>query len=307
MAASCATPSTDLPIVQRSQPLLGTFVVVAIRSSDRAKVHEAISTAFDEVRRLDAVLSLHRPDSELVRLNSQAGAAAVTVSVDLFRVLQQAQAIAQMSDGSFDVTIRPLADVWGFISKEQRLPTEEEIKAVLTLVNYRLVELDSEGRTVRFLAPGVSLDLGGIAKGYIVDRALEILKAHGFPECLIRAGGDLRVSGEWDVQIEDPAKQGRRQLINLKDAAISTSGSYENYVQAPGKRYGHILDPRTGWPAQGVIACSVTAPTCMESDVLATAFFVLGPERALRHFSQKYPIRFVLSNGFIRSSPQFPK
>jgi FAD:protein FMN transferase len=110
----------------------------------------------------------------------------------------------------------------------------------------------------------------------------------------------------WDVQLEDPAKKGRRTQIRLRDAAVSTSGDYENYFDIDGKRYAHILNPRTGLPIEGIAACSVIAPTCIESDALATAFFVLGPEDALAHFSAGYPMRFVLTNGQVAKSPDFP-
>ena len=282
--------------------MLGTFVVIAVRSPDRTKADDAISAAFAEVRRLDAILSLHRSDSELVRVNTQAAKDTVPVSEDLFAVLQKAQEISAATDRSFDITIRPLADLWGFISKQQRLPKAAEIQKTLPRVNYKLVALDSSRRTVHFLAADISIDLGGIAKGYIVDRAVETLRARGVTNALVRAGGDLRVAGEWKVQLEDSAKKGRRRTILLRNSAISTSGDYENYLQVDGKRYGHILNPRTGWPVQGITACSVIAPTCMESDALATAFFVLGPERSLARFGQKYPSRFVLSRGEIRAN-----
>jgi FAD:protein FMN transferase len=301
LAVSCATD-----LASRSQPLLGTFVVATVRSEHRAKADQAISAAFDEVRRLDAILSLHRPDSELVSVNAQAARHPVSVSDDLFKVLEKAQEIATATDGGFDITIRPLAELWGFISKQQRLPAPGEIEATLPRVKYKLVALDASRRTVHFLATNISIDLGGIAKGYIVDRAIEILRVRGFTNVLVRAGGDLRVSGKWNVQLEDPARKGRRRTILLRNAAISTSGDYENYLELDGKRYGHILNPRTGWPIEGIAACAVVAPTCIESDALATAFFVLGPDRALQHFSHKYPVRFMLSNDSIRASPQFP-
>jgi len=183
---------------------------------------------------------------------------------------------------------------------------------VLPQVNYKLIALDPAKRTVEFLAPAISLDLGGVAKGYIVDRAIEVLRARGFTNALVRAGGDLRVSGAppgqtyWEVQLEDPAKKGQRTQIPLRDAAVSTSGDYENYFEIAGKRYAHILNPRSGLPIAGIAACSVIARTCVESDALATAFFVLGPEDALANFSAEYPMRFVLTNGQVAKSPDFP-
>lgn len=300
--------------------MLGTFVTVTLYAPTREDGIAAASAAFDEFRRIDALMSAHRPDSELNRLNAGAARGPVPVSLDLFRVLEKAQALARETDGSFDITVRPLVELWGFLWKQYRLPTPEELQSVLPRVGYRQVALDAERRTVRFAAPGVSLDLGGIAKGYAVDCALEKLRSLGITNAMVKAGGDLRVTGAppgratWIVQLEDPRKQGRRATVPLRDAALSTSGNYENYFEAAGVRYSHILDPRTGLPVQGVAACTVIAPTCMESDALATGCFVLGPDRSLEKFGSRYPVRFTLAPSArgetdpgVRQSASFPR
>lgn len=270
-------------------------MVISVRGPN---AREAISAGFSEIRRIDGLMSLHRTDSELSRVNARQIA---QVSEDLFKVLAKAQEISERTEGSFDITIRPLAHLWGFIWKEYRLPTAAELAATLPRVNYRLVQLDRGRRTVRFLREGVSLDLGAIAKGYAVDCALEKLRSLGVTNAMVRAGGDLRVLGEWEVQLEDPQKRGRRETIRLRDAAISTSGDYENYFEIAGKRYSHILDPRTGLPVEGIAACTVIAPTCMEADGLATALFVYGPEKTARKFGDSINVRFV-----IRTPPGHP-
>jgi FAD:protein FMN transferase len=283
LAAGCAQRSD---FVRRAQPLLGTYVVISV---DGENVQPAISAAFEEVRRIDALMSLHRPDSELAKLNTRQ---IDVVSEDLYKVLAKAREISELTEGSFDITIRPVADLWGFIWKEYRLPTAEELEIVLPKVDYRLVQLDPARRSVRFLRDGVSIDLGAIAKGYAVDCAIEKLRSMGITNAMVRAGGDLRVMGKWRVQIEDPEKHGRRTKLRLKDAAISTSGNYENYFVVAGRRYSHILNPRTGMPVEGVAACTVIAPTCMESDALATALFVHGPERTAKRFGDSINVRF---------------
>ena len=250
---------------------------------------EAISAGFEEVRRIDGLMSLHRANSELSKLNARA---IKTVSEDLFRVLEKAREISAMTDGSFDVTIRPIAEAWGFIHKEYRVPSQAELAIALSKVNYRFIQLDADTHSVKFLRDGVSIDLGGIAKGYAVDCAIEKLRALGITNAMVRAGGDLRVMGEWPVQIEDPQKRGERTTIHLKDAAVSTSGNYENYFTLDGKRYAHILNPRTGRPVESVASCTVVAPTCMESDALATALFVYGPKRTAKRFGSKINVRF---------------
>ncbi len=306
-------------MIHRSRPLLGTFVVVSVSTADRVAAPAAISAAFAEIERVDALMSLHRPDSELVRLNQLAADGPVSVSPDLFRVIAAAQKIAADTDGSFDITIRPLTQLWGFIWKEYRLPTDAELRQVLPAVSHRRVQLDLRHRTVTFTHPGVSLDLGGIAKGYAVDCAIERLRTLGFTNAMVRAGGDLRVLGSppgaahWTVQLEDPVRRGHRTAIPLLDAALSTSGNYENFFEVNGRRYSHILDPRTGLPVEGIAACTVLAPTCLESDAWATACFVLGVEPSLGRVGPSMAVRFTLApaagrtNWPLRTSALFPR
>jgi FAD:protein FMN transferase len=283
--------------------LLGTYVTVSAYGADASQLNEAISAAFDEFRRVDALLSIHRPDSELSKLNERAAFEAVPVSEELFRVLELAQHIALETEGAFDVTIRPLTQLWGFIWKEYRLPEKAELNQALARVDFRNVELHKDRRTVRFLRQGVSLDFGGIGKGYAVDCAMEKLRAMGIERAMVKAGGDLRVLGLppgesfWEVQLEDPSKRADRPVVRLREGALSTSGNYENFFVVDGQRYSHIIDPRTGLPVQGVAACTVIARTCMESDAWATACFVYGPERSLEKFGERLAMRFVLTNA----------
>jgi FAD:protein FMN transferase len=285
LTAGCAQ-RRDL--VRRAQPLLGTYVVITAQGDNQ---DQAISAAFDEVKRIDGLMSLHRADSELSRLNARS---IKVVSEELFHVLAKAQEISRLTEGSFDVTIRPVAEAWGFVDKHYHVPSQAELAVALSKVGYRFVRLDPARRSVEFTREGVTIDLGGIAKGYAVDCAIEKLRSMGISNAMVRAGGDLRVLGEWPVQIEDPEKRGERTTITLSDAAISTSGNYENYFKVDGKRYGHILNPRTGMPVENVVACTVTAPTCMESDALATALFVYGPEKTRKRFGDSIAVRFTL-------------
>ena len=317
--AGCRTPQPSLELVRRSEPLLGTFVTITVYGENRERLHAAVSAAFEEFRRIDGLMSLHRADSELSQVNARASIEPVAISADLFRVITKAQEIAGITEGSFDITIRPLAELWGFIWKEYHLPTAEQLEDVLPRVNYRLVQLDAEHRTVHFRLAGVSLDLGGIAKGFAVDCAIEKLWSGGVSTAMVKAGGDLRVIGappgktNWIVQLEDPAKEGRRTSVQLRDAALSTSGNYENFFEIGGVRYSHILNPRTGWPVQGIAACTVIAPTCVDSDAMATACFVYGVEKSLAKLGTRYPMRFTLTpispaqdKWSIRQTDSFP-
>ncbi len=271
----------------------------------------AIAAAFDEFRAVDKLLSIHRPDSALARANHGG-----ELSPELIAVIQRALAVAKETDGAFDPTIRPLADLWGFIKKEgYRMPTDAELRIVLTKVNYRHIEIIGN----HFIkgAHDMSIDPGGFGKGYAVDRASAALQRHGIRNAMVKAGGDLRVIGlppgknHWIIQLEDPEKKGQRTPVKLRQGAMSTSGQYENFMIIEGKRYGHLLDPRTGKPIQGIAACTLTAPTCFESDAYATAAAVMGVKKSTEKFGARFGMRFVLMNddGGLRvvRTQRFPK
>jgi len=284
---TAAKPTTRL------QPHLGTFVTVTVYAEPE-KSQTAINAAFDEFRAVDALLSIHRNDSALALANGGR-----TASAELQAIIRQSLAIAHDTEGAFDPTIRPLADLWGFIKKEgYRLPRPDELHAVLPRVDYRKISI--RNNRLHFATPGMSIDPGGFGKGYAVDRAIAALQRHGITRALVKAGGDLRVIGlppgqpHWAVFIEDPKKKGQRVAVHLKSGAVSTSGNYENFFEADGRRYGHLLDPRTGQPVQGLAACTLTAPTCLESDSYATAACILGFEKSVKQFGSRYGMRFVL-------------
>ncbi len=286
-------PSKARKPVTRVQPHLGTYVSITVYG-DPAVVQPAINAAFDEFRAADKLLSIHRHDSALARANASG-----EVSTALRPVLERALAVAKDTDGAFDPTIRPLADLWGFIKKEgYRMPTGTELEIVLTKVNYRHIEL--RGNRLIKGAQDASIDSGGFGKGYAVDRAIAVLQQRGIQNAMVKAGGDLRVIGlppgqeHWTIWIEDPEKNGNRVPVKLKGGAMSTSGQYENFMVINGRRYGHLLDPRTGMPVEGIAACSLTAPTCFESDAYATAAAVLGVDKSNKQFGEKYGMRFVL-------------
>ena len=295
LLAGCQSSPPSEPVT-RLQPHLGTFVSVTVYAEPE-KARPAIDAAFAEFRAVDALLSIHRDDSALARANSGG-----PVNAELQAVLEKALAIARDTDGAFDPTIRPLADLWGFIKKEgYRLPTADELRTVLTKVDYRKVDL-RDGRLL-FAAQDMSIDPGGFGKGYAVDRAIVALQRHGITRAMVKAGGDLRVIGlppgqlHWTIYLEDPKKKGRRVAVRLQSGAMSTSGNYENFFEIDGQRYGHLLDPRTGRPIQAIAACTLTAPTCFESDAYATAACVLGVEKSEKKFSKKFGMRFVTLRG----------
>lgn len=288
---------TDAEPLTRLQPKLGTFVSVTVYAADTPETQAAINAAFAEIDAVDQLLSIHRADSALARAN-----AGGPVNDELHNVLKSALAIARQTEGAFDPTIRPLADLWGFIKKDGfRLPTDAELQSVLPKVDYRKVNV-ADGR-LRFAAEGMSIDSGGFGKGYAVDRAIAALQRHGVRNAMVKAGGDLRVIGRppgrrhWTVWIEDPEKKGRRVKVKLAAGALSTSGNYENSFTQNSRRYGHLLDPRTGQPVDEVAACTVTAPTCLESDAYATAACILGVKRSRALLGDQFGLRFVTLSG----------
>ncbi len=277
----------------RLQPHLGTFVSITVFAEPQI-AQAAINAAFEEFRVADRLLSVHRNDSKLAKVNK-----GEPINPELKLILNQALAISQETKGAFDPTIRPLADMWGFIKKERyRLPSADELRPVLPLVDYRKVNI--KNNQLEFGVKGMSIDSGGFGKGYAVDRAIEALEKAGIKNAMIKAGGDLRVIGlphgktHWTVFIEDPKKKGNRLPIHLRGGAMSTSGNYENFFIEKGKRYGHLLDPRTGQPIEGIGSCTLVAPTCFESDAFATAACVLGVEKSRELLSQRYGMRFIL-------------
>jgi FAD:protein FMN transferase len=290
-------------------------VTITAFGADEGQTQMAVSAAFDEIRRVDLLLSIHKTNSETARLNATAAVTPVEISPELAFVLSKALEIARRTEGAFDPTIGPLAQLWGFIRKEYRLPSREELERVLPFVNYRNVTIETNGARMRvsFAKQGMFLDFGGIGKGYAVDRAIEALRERGVTHAMVKAGGDLRVIGTpprkdgWEVQIEDPSKHGKRTTILLREGALSTSGNYENFFEVDGRRYSHIIDSRSGMPVEGIVSCTVTANTCIESDAYATAFFVMGAERALVQFGDEFGIRIVDTEMRVRESAKFPK
>jgi len=277
--------------VERSLDVMGSTYTVAVYGEDRFRLDEAIDAAFDEARRLDRLLSNYRPESEWSRVNREAEAGPVKVSEELFRLLDLCIRYSRESEGAFDITVGPLMKVWGFYKGTGRFPHRAEIRGALSSVGYRNVQLDPVSRTVRFLKPGVNLDPGGIGKGYTVDRMAEILKSKGVHSGLISAGSSSIYAigtppGEkgWKVSVRHP-KDSRRtvQDFYLKDESMSTSGNYEKFFVANGKLYSHIMDPRTGYPAQGMLSVSVIAPRTLDSEAWTKPYYILGREWAAKH------------------------
>jgi thiamine biosynthesis lipoprotein len=268
----------------------GTAMTTAIEmefwTEDPAVASEAGDAVLALFDRIDRQMSRYREDSELSRVNREAANGPVEVSDSLFTVLQQALRISELSHGAFDISFGSIGYLYDFRARQQ--PSDEELAEGLAKVNYRSVVLDPSANSVRFLDEGVRLDLGGIAKGYAVDRGIDILKSFGIRHARLSAGGDLRLLGDkrgkpWIVGIRDPRSESRNAMVlPLTNVAVSTSGDYERFFfDDNNERVHHILSPATGKPAKGVQSVTILGDDSITTDGLSTAVFVLGAAKGL--------------------------
>lgn len=272
---------------KESRIVMGTVVEITVTHSEEALARRAMEKAFGELERLEGMLSSHLPGSEVSLVNSRAGGEEVKVSGELLSLLALAMEVSRGSGGAFDVTVGPLVELWQF-DTGGKVPPPEELEAVLRLVGFERVVLNRERGTVRLVSEGMKIDLGGIGKGYAVDSAARLLFEEGIENAIIDAGGDLRLLGHrpgkdfWRIGIRHPRDPARLLVsLDLAGRAVVTSGDYERFFMAGGKRYHHVLDPATGLPAELCQSVTVIAGDAASADAYATAAFVLGPERGL--------------------------
>jgi thiamine biosynthesis lipoprotein len=265
---------------------------VTLSMDDQAGVSVA-TEALDQIDKLEAQLSVFRESSEVSYINRQAATEAVRVEDSLFDLLTLCKKLHRETDGTFDITSGPLTRCWGFLKREGRVPSADEIESARDLVSSTRLLLDNEARTIRFLRTGMEVNLGSIGKGYALDRVAAsiqgrvgtaLLNAGASSIVAIGAGGcDQGRDQGWSVGLRHPRdKNVRLATLRLRDCAVSTSGSEEQFFEHDGQRYGHIIDPRFGWPAQDVTSVSVVARSGAMSDALATAFYIGGRELAER-------------------------
>lgn len=279
---------------------------VSIKGYGR-KASAAIDAAIEEMRRLDGILSSYSPDSEIAQVNLWAGVKPVKVSAEALAVVKRALYFGEISDGSFDPTIFPVMRLWGFGGPQFRVPADDEIKAVLSLVDYRRVHVDEAQSTVYLEEKGMALDLGAIAKGYAVDRMAGIMRSQGVTSFIINVGGNVYAQGakpdktKWNVAVTDPRNpEDYMGYVHAQDIAIVSSGDYERYFEEGGLRYHHIVDPKTGYPSRTCRGTTVLLPSSTDADGLSTTLFILGPEatNVLSRFPGVGAI-FVLPDGKI--------
>jgi len=256
-------------------------------AESEAAARRATEAAYKEVDRLVAILSEWQPDSEVSRVNAAAGGAPVPVGPETFAVVQKAIEIGALTGGAFDITFLPLGRVWDLKRRPPLLPSPAAIAEARELVDYRRIVLDAEQHTVQLPRLGMGIGLGGIAQGFIADRVADCLRERGFSNFLVDVSGDLRVDGlvdgrPWRIGIQHPRIHGQMiAWLPVSNLSVETSGDYERYFEVDGRRYHHIMDPATGWPAAGCQSVTVVSRDTGIADALATGLFVMGPERGL--------------------------
>ena len=291
-----------------SRVSMGCVYMIVVYGRDIAPLREAAAAALDEVDRIDRLMSNYKNDSELSRVNREAAERAIKVDQELFDFIAECLRYSRESDGAFDITVGPLMKAWGFFRGEGRAPGEAELAEARNRVGYQHVILNQKDGTIFFDKAGVELDLGGIAKGYAVDRAVAVLKQHGVTSALVSSGGSTiyalgRPPGKpaWEVEVQDPVERDKiATTVRLKDQSLSVSGSYEKFFELDGVRYSHVMDPRTGRPVQGVLSVAVITGDGTSGDALDNVFYALGVERSrawLNKFSANEVIFFLPESG----------
>ncbi len=269
---------------------MGTQVRVEVWHENERAARRVIADVMTEMRRIDAAMSPFKPGSLLSRINRDAGHETVVITNELLEIIERAQAMSRLTEGAFDITFASAGHLYNY--RHKRKPTDKQLKQARQVIDYRLIQLDPGAKTIRFTRKGVRIDLGGIAKGYAVDRGIALLKQAGMTSALVSAGGDSRILGDkrgrpWMMGVRDPNKQEAMvAVLPIANEAISTSGDYERYFDEGGQRYHHILNPRTGTPVQGVQAVTVIGPDAMTTDAWSTSLFVLGVEAGLSLVNQ---------------------
>jgi FAD:protein FMN transferase len=283
-AGSCQTFQPRM--FSQSRFFLDTIIDVTVVSRSERAAAAAMQAAYAEIERLEALFSKYPSDSAIARINQQAGVAqAVHVGAEAAALIQRSLLYAEQTAGMFHPALGAVIDLWGLGGDHERVPEPDELSQALQRIDLRQVVVAAE--TAQLTQAGMALDLGGIAKGYAVDRAVAVMQDHGIRQALVNAGGDIRGLGTrpdgkpWRIGIQHPRETGLLGVVEIRDAAIVTSGDYERGFIHDGVRYHHLFDPRTGYPARDCQSVTILAPSTEAADAYATAVFVLGPERGL--------------------------
>jgi len=294
---------------EREEAIMGTRIAVQLWAEDPELARLGIDSVIAEMHRTDRLMSTYKPESQLSQVNAHAHERPITVDPDIVDVVARSFEYSRLSDGLFDVTYASVGHLYDY--RAGRHPSDGEIAAALPAVDYRQVEVDRERCTIRFLKPGMRIDLGGFAKGWAVDRGAAILRSLGIRNAMVTAGGDTRFVGDrlgkpWIVGIRDPRRDGAVVTrLPLVDEAVSTSGDYERYFEEDGVRYHHILVPGTGKSPAAVRSVTIIGPSATHTDGLTKPVFILGVERGMEYLRRVGDVDAVIidAEGAVYYSP----
>ncbi|WP_072319408.1 FAD:protein FMN transferase [Sinomicrobium oceani] len=299
-----ATISVNLhsqEIHKRVLKLMGSRFEITVVSENEAKANEEIDLAISEISRIEKLISSWDPNSQTSKINKNAGIKPVKVSAELLELIKRAKSISELTDGAFDISYASMDALWKFDGSMTKMPSEEKIKASVAKVGYKNIVLNPKDQSVLLKLPGMKIGFGAIGKGYAADKAKELLMKKGVVAGIINASGDMNTWGqqpdgsEWKVAITNPLnKNNAFALLPIDNEAVVTSGNYEKYVIFNGKRYTHIIDPRTGYPATGIVSATVFAPKAELADALATSVFVMGKDVGIDRINQLPDIECIV-------------
>ncbi|MBL8143573.1 MAG: FAD:protein FMN transferase [Acidobacteria bacterium] len=290
---------------RQSRRIMGSLAEIQVYHADAPLAARAIAAALDDMQRVDELLSLYKPASELSRMNAQAAMQPFRASADLYAFVKQCRAYHDETRGTFDPTMGPIVRAWGFFAPRPAKPDDATAAAAKARSGFDKVRLDDASQSVSYTVEGVEFDPGGIGKGYAADRAVAVLRQHGITSALVSAGGSTlyglgRPPGRegWKLAIRNPARPAMAvRYVMLRDSAISTSGASVKFVDIDGRRFGHIIDPRTGLPGEQICQVSLTAPTASDSDALAKAAYLLPREALEAMFASRAGVHVLRVEG----------
>ena len=290
---------------------MGSRFDITVVAKDSAEANQYIENAISEISRIENLISSWKENSQTSEINRNAGVKPVKVSEELFMLIQRSIRISEITDGAFDISYASMDKIWKFDGSMTQMPSEEEIENSIRKVGYKKIILDAENSTVYLSEEGMKIGFGAIGKGYAADKAKDLLISQGVVAGIINASGDMNTWGkqpsgeDWKVAITNPFDKNKAfALLPIKNSAVVTSGDYERFVNFNDTRYSHIIDPRTGYPATGIISATVFAPKAELADALATSVFVMGIETGLNRINQLPGIECIIidENGNVHRS-----
>lgn len=302
---------TSQEIYKRTLKLMGSRFEITVVANNQNEADNYIDLAVSEISRIESLISSWDPESQTSAINANAGIRPVKVDPELFSLIERCIGISKLTDGAFDISYASMDRIWKFDGSMTEMPSSVAIQKSVSKVGYQNIELNPAKSTVFLKLPGMKIGFGGIGKGYAADKAKALLERHNVTSGIINASGDMNAWGsqpngsDWQVAITNPLNKNKAfALLPVNDGAVVTSGNYEKYVTFNGKRYTHIIDPRTGYPSTGIISATVFAPSAELADALATSVFVMGTETGLDFINQLPNIECILidENGKIIAS-----